>query len=140
MNTPAYDTCPCGLCGKPTPMTATKRCDGCWELERRIRANPELAQRILAVQEPVKYSGWVWQHVSSGGEYYLLGDARMQTDKPVADMAEVYVYQGSDNRIWVRPVSEFDARFKRLRVNVTGQASDTIWDGAHAPDFSKVPK
>lgn len=37
----------CELCGGPTAMTATKRCDGCWELERRIRMQPELARRIL---------------------------------------------------------------------------------------------
>lgn len=41
-------TVPCGLCGKPTPMTGTKRCDACWELEMRVRADPELTRRILA--------------------------------------------------------------------------------------------
>ena len=41
------DTCSCGLCGKPTRMTGTKRCDGCWELESRIRRDPEIARRIL---------------------------------------------------------------------------------------------
>lgn len=25
----------CGLCGCATTNTGTKRCDGCWELERR---------------------------------------------------------------------------------------------------------
>ena len=38
---------PCGLCGKPTPMTVTCRCDGCWELEARIRRDPDLARSIL---------------------------------------------------------------------------------------------
>ena len=52
MTDPAYDTCPCGLCGKPTPMTATKRCDGCWELERRVLAQPDLARKILAAVTP----------------------------------------------------------------------------------------
>lgn len=28
-------------------MTATKRCDRCWELEKRIEADPVLAQKIL---------------------------------------------------------------------------------------------
>lgn len=46
MQTP--DTCPCGLCGQLTRFTGTKRCDRCWELERRIHANPEIAARILA--------------------------------------------------------------------------------------------
>lgn len=39
--------CPCELCGNPTTMTNTKRCDRCWELETRIQSNPELARRIL---------------------------------------------------------------------------------------------
>jgi hypothetical protein len=39
---------PCGLCGAPTAMTGTKRCDRCWELERRIQDAPALAAQILA--------------------------------------------------------------------------------------------
>ena len=38
---------PCRLCGKPTPMRGTKLCDGCWELETRIRRDPEIAIKIL---------------------------------------------------------------------------------------------
>lgn len=45
---PEPESVPCELCGTPTPMLGTKRCNGCWELERRIRMNPELAARILA--------------------------------------------------------------------------------------------
>lgn len=37
----------CGICGKPTRMLGTKRCDGCWELETRIHRDPELARQIL---------------------------------------------------------------------------------------------
>lgn len=37
----------CGLCGRPTPSLGTKRCDRCWELERRIEWDTELARRIL---------------------------------------------------------------------------------------------
>ena len=29
-------TVPCKFCDKPTPMTNTKMCDGCWETEHRI--------------------------------------------------------------------------------------------------------
>lgn len=29
-------------------MTGTQRCDRCWELETRIKADPQLATRILA--------------------------------------------------------------------------------------------
>lgn len=42
---------PCGLCGLPTIMTGTKRCDRCWELERRIESDPDLARWILARTE-----------------------------------------------------------------------------------------
>ena len=41
------ETVPCEPCGTPTPMTGTKRCNGCWELERRICMDPELARKIL---------------------------------------------------------------------------------------------
>lgn len=42
------ESCPCGLCGKPTLMTGTKRCDNCWEMEGRIRRSPDIARKILA--------------------------------------------------------------------------------------------
>lgn len=38
----------CRLCGTPTPMLGTKLCDGCWELERRVLSDPEMARKILA--------------------------------------------------------------------------------------------
>lgn len=43
----AATTCPCKWCGKPTRMLGTRMCDLCWELDRRIRHDPELAQRML---------------------------------------------------------------------------------------------
>ena len=51
----------------------------------------------------------------NGGAYDLIGTARLQTDKPLADMAEVVVYAGSDGRLWVRAASEWDERFTRCR-------------------------
>lgn len=38
----------CRLCGDPTPMLATKLCNRCYELERRVQDNPEIAGAILA--------------------------------------------------------------------------------------------
>lgn len=38
----------CELCGKPTIMLSTQRCDGCWELERRVQNDPDIALRVLA--------------------------------------------------------------------------------------------
>lgn len=41
-------TVPCGLCGEPTPMLDTKRCDSCCELETRAhRAPPRVLARVL---------------------------------------------------------------------------------------------
>lgn len=37
----------CAICQEPTANTATKRCDRCWELEKRIQADPQLAASIL---------------------------------------------------------------------------------------------
>jgi hypothetical protein len=30
-------TVPCDTCGEPTTFTGTKRCNNCWEVERRIQ-------------------------------------------------------------------------------------------------------
>lgn len=41
------ETTKCRLCGKPTGRPGTELCDGCWELESRIKDNPGMAARIL---------------------------------------------------------------------------------------------
>lgn len=41
------ETVPCRICGNQTPMTGTKLCDRCWELKKRIHADPAIAERIL---------------------------------------------------------------------------------------------
>lgn len=53
MNRDNNPTVPCKYCGIPTHMTGTKLCDGCWETERRVTSNPELARRILAEMETI---------------------------------------------------------------------------------------
>jgi hypothetical protein len=35
---PRQTTVPCKTCGKPTAMTGTKLCDGCWEVESRLES------------------------------------------------------------------------------------------------------
>lgn len=45
-------TVPCGICGTPTAMTGTKRCDPCWEMETKIVQNPILARKILDSAHP----------------------------------------------------------------------------------------
>jgi hypothetical protein len=37
----------CRLCKGLTSMLGTKLCDNCYELEHRIRGNPDLARKIL---------------------------------------------------------------------------------------------
>jgi hypothetical protein len=46
----SYDppTVPCGTCGVPTRMTGTKRCDGCWEVETRLRDYLNTGERAKA--------------------------------------------------------------------------------------------
>ncbi len=41
------ETVPCELCGRPTKMLSTKRCDGCWELETRISGDVSMTLKIL---------------------------------------------------------------------------------------------
>ena len=40
-------TCLCEICGDVTPYTGTRRCNRCWELEKRITSDPHLARKIL---------------------------------------------------------------------------------------------
>jgi len=51
MNEP---TTPCMWCRVPTRMLGTCKCDRCWELETRIRSQPELARRMLEQIEKVR--------------------------------------------------------------------------------------
>jgi len=43
---------PCKLCGNETPFKGTKLCNSCWELNRRIEADPKVARTILWRVEP----------------------------------------------------------------------------------------
>jgi hypothetical protein len=37
----------CRICGGDTTMKGTKLCDRCWELEKRISMDKDLARKIL---------------------------------------------------------------------------------------------
>jgi hypothetical protein len=41
-------TVPCKWCGTPTPMTGTRLCNRCWELDSRIGLDLDLAEKIVA--------------------------------------------------------------------------------------------
>ncbi|WP_162580534.1 hypothetical protein [Variovorax sp. PBS-H4] len=49
---------PCGLCGTPTTMTGTRRCDRCWELEGRVKRDPEIALRVLTEMGALPAVAW----------------------------------------------------------------------------------
>ena len=65
---------------------------------------------------------WTWHMFDTvkGGDYRMLGEAKLQTDRPLIDMAEVVVYQGADGKLWVRDAHEFRARFSRTRPDPYG--------------------
>lgn len=43
---------PCKICDAPIANDGTRRRDRCWELERRIHADPQLTRQILAKIAP----------------------------------------------------------------------------------------
>lgn len=49
-----HETVPCELCGKPTRMLGTKRCDGCWELETRIGGDVSMTLKIFKLNHNMK--------------------------------------------------------------------------------------
>lgn len=36
----------CDICGRETPSTDTTKCNRCWELNARMRRDPQLARKI----------------------------------------------------------------------------------------------
>lgn len=53
------------------------------------------------------------KHVKRGSTYEIIGMAQIQTDTPLNDYDQVFVYRDPEtDEIWVRPSSEFnDGRF-----------------------------
>jgi hypothetical protein len=50
---------PCRICTQPTPMLGTKLCDRCYELETRVKRDPELAAQILASVRPAASKSYI---------------------------------------------------------------------------------
>jgi hypothetical protein len=48
-------TVACRLCGEATFMIGTKMCERCWQLERRITHDPDLAVKILKELRPTAF-------------------------------------------------------------------------------------
>lgn len=54
----------------------------------------------------------IWRHSKSGGLYYRMGEATLQTDLLLGDMDKVVVYAAAkDGTLWARRLIEFRERF-----------------------------
>lgn len=69
----------------------------------------------VPASQPVQY-----RHKRTGGVYEMIGTAKLQTDKPLFDMAELVAYRGEDGGVWARAAAEFDDRFERVRAHGEG--------------------
>ncbi len=49
-----WHTVPCAMCGDPTRMTGTKRCDACWEAERQIDRIATVLKLREAMQRAIR--------------------------------------------------------------------------------------
>lgn len=96
----------------PNGELHTMRCKVCGDGWRK---SSDVCLAAAGVFVPATYSGWLWTHNVRGGEYRMIGTGKLQTDKPLQDMAEVVLYQGEDGRLWVRAADEWGSRFKRVR-------------------------
>lgn len=95
MNYDDRPTCPCGLCGKPTPMLGTQRCDACWELESRVRANPGLACIVLAEHE-----------LSNSAEY--LTRRWLRTKPSAAELQNFFSMMAAECRVQGLPAGDYN--------------------------------
>ena len=57
----------------------------------------------------------LWRHKERGSTYWIVGKDRLQADRPLEDMAELFAYVGEDGQWWFRTPEEFnDGRFEEL--------------------------
>lgn len=98
----------CELCQNPTPMIHTKRCDRCWELERRLIAAPDIARQILGA---------------------VPADAALT--KAVADLAELRA-MNEGLAIELETQKAKNAKFKQAAVFLQNVADSAIARRLHA--------
>jgi hypothetical protein len=80
----------CEICGDATPMTGTKRCDRCWELERRIMADPDLAEKIIHRSKP----RCTEQELTTAGWYFFtprFPEAAMNHNPHFVELSQVTI-------------------------------------------------
>lgn len=72
-----------------------------------------IAVAVLKAAEDVRDGGLRRvRHVKRGSEYFIVGQALLQSNKELKDMEQMVVYRADDGTLWVRPLTEFeDGRF-----------------------------
>jgi len=57
----------CSICGNPTRLDRTEKCERCWALEMRLRQSPALAIKLLAeIERKELHSDGLPHPISSG--------------------------------------------------------------------------
>jgi hypothetical protein len=68
-----------------------------------------------------------WIHKKTGGHYIVMGMVKLQTAKPVGDMAELVLYIAENGSMWVRPKDEFlDGRFEEIIRDIPSTGSTVV--------------
>lgn len=92
----------------------------------------DVLRAALAAQSPDSGAGPTHVHRKSGGRYTLIGEGKLQSDKPLPDMAEIAIYRGEDGRLWARDATEFAGRFDSAALAQQGAQSP---DSGAGPDL-----
>lgn len=74
-------------------------------------------------------------HKRTGGKYQLIGNAKVQVDGTLADMANVVVYKGENGKLWVRSTDEFSERFRPAEEPKKPTCSELLEQALLAMEF-----
>lgn len=99
-----------------TPRIVGEDSDGVWICSHDCYVE-DLRCPSLACRKRLQHIR-VWRHKKRGTEYTEIGRGIFQiaAETSIADEEPVVIYRGDDNRLWVRPVAEFeDGRFEELQ-------------------------
>ena len=77
-----------------------------------------------AIQPPQRDEVRLVRHKKRGTTYEVIGEADLQTERPISDYEVLTVYKGPDGRLWARPSTEFeDGRFEDAALATTTDAA-----------------